>query len=482
MFKDSTIKKFKLICLISLMPLSQVFGADQKQLSGGLIEKIRSDFKMDIKTRAMYNAISSTDIKKMTLNRDLLRDHNNFYSNKVKVKGITSQKSSGRCWMFAAMNSLRPHVIKKNNLDDFQFSHIYLAFWDKMEKANTFYEGIIRFRQRDMMDRELIFLLKNPISDGGYWENAKNLIEKYGVVPNEVMPETHSSNNTSIMNKVLARKLRVDAVRLRKMADRGMAVQELRKAKEKMLAEVYRILVMNYGQPPKKFDWRYEPKTKKDGDKKEDKKKEEGYKDKSIVIKDYTPKRFYKEFVGLDLNDYVDLVNAAPHKLMKRYSVSLTRNLADGDDLCFVNIDMDTLKSIAIKSLKDGCPTWFSADVSIDQSSDKGIMADSLYDYESLFGINLKMTRAELALYRQAVPNHAMNMLGVDLKDGKPVKWLVENSWGTDRGNKGFWAMYDDWFDANVFSIIVKKKYVPKDILKVLEQDPIVLPVWDPMW
>jgi bleomycin hydrolase len=500
MFIENPFKKFLLVALVSSMFLGTTFASNNNKLSDELIESIRSDFRMDTKTRAMYNAISNTDIKTLTLNRELLRNHNDFFTNKVNIKTITNQRSSGRCWLFAALNSLRPDTIKKKNLKDIEFSHIYLSFWDKMEKANTFYELIIRFRQRNMMDRQLVFVLKNPITDGGYWENASDLIEKYGVVPSEVMPETNSSNSTSIMNKILARKLRVDAAKLRKMAGNGKTVGELRKVKEKMLGQVYRILVMNMGQPPVKFDWRYEPKPKKDDAKKDDAKKDDAkkddakeeakdkakddgtHKDKSVVIENYTPKQFYDEFVGLDLSEYVTLANAAPHKLLKHYQVSMTKSLSNGHNLGFANVSISTLKSIAIKSLEDSCTMWFSADVGFDQDSKKGIMASGLYDYETLFGINLKMTRAELALYRQAVPNHAMNLAGVDIKDGKPVKWLVENSWGTARGNKGFWTMYDDWFESNVFSIIVKKKYVPKKILKILEQDPTILPVWDPMW
>jgi len=477
MFVENPSKKFHLITLVMLMFAAGAFASNNKELSGEVIKNIRSDFRMNTQTRAMYNAISNTDIKSLALNRDLLRDHNEFYSNKIKIKTVTNQRSSGRCWLFATLNILRPQIIEKNKLDDFQFSHIYLSFWDKMEKANTFYERIIRFRQRKLMDREVVSILRNPISDGGYWENGKDLIAKYGVVPNEVMPETNSSNSTKVMNKILERKLRVDATKLRKMAERGMPVGKLRKAKERMLGEVYRILVMNLGQPPVKFDWRYQRKAKKD-----DAKKDEGHKDKSIVIKDYTPKQFYDEFVGLDLDEYVDLANAAPHKLSKLYQVSLTRNIIAGHDLGFANVSMEAMKSIAIKSIKDGSVVWFSADVGVNQNSTKGIMADSLYDYETLFGINLKMSRAELALYRQSAPTHAMSLTGVDIQDDKPVKWLVENSWGKDRGNKGFWTMYDDWFDTNVFSVIVKKKYVPKNVLEIFEQDPIILPVWDPIW
>lgn len=494
MYPKNPLIKFSLISLVFLLGFACTFGSEGNDLNDDLIKSIRSEFKMDTQTRAMYNAISNTDIGTLAMNRDLLRDHNTFFSNKIEIKKISNQKSSGRCWLFAALNCLRPHIVKKNNLSSFEFSHVYLSFWDKLEKANTFYERIIKFRQRDMMDRELVFVLKEPITDGGYWENAKDLIEKYGVVPNEVMPETNSSSKTSTMNKILSRKLRVDAVKLRKLAQKGKTVEQLRKTKEKMLAEVYKVLVMNMGQPPEKFDWRYQPKDKKEeGDKDADKKdkkdddkdkknEDKPYKDKSIIIKDYTPKQFYNEFVGLDLNEYVNIFNAAPHPTSKHYQLSLTRNLSDGSDLDFVNVSMNTLKSIAIKSLKDSTPMWFAVNVSVDQSSAKGIMANGLYDYESIFGIDLKLSKADLALYRQSVPNHGMNLVGVDIQDGKPVKWLVENSWGTDRGDKGMWTMYDDWFDVNVYCVIVKKKYVPAKILKILEQDPTILPVWDPMW
>ncbi len=506
--------KCNLIILTILLICSCSHAAASEELSDKFIKKLQKDFKMDTHTRAMYNAITNTDINTLALNRDLLRDHNDYFSNKVTVKKISNQKSSGRCWLFAALNNIRHEVVKKHKIKDFEFSHIYLTFWDKLEKANVFYERIIEFRDRDMMDRELVFVLKTPLGDGGYWENAKDLIQKYGVVPNEVMPETHSSNKTRTMNKVMFRKLRVDAVKLRKMAAKGKNVKHLRKAKEKMLAEVYRMLVMNLGQPPKTFDWRYEPKDKddddddedgdhdddddedhdedgdhdddedddEDGDHDDDEDEDEAYEDKSIIITGYTPKRFYDEFVGLDLDEYVNIFNDAAHPISKRYQIALTRSFTDGHDLDYANVSLETLKSIAIKSLRGETPLWFAVDVSPNQNGDKGVMKNDLYDYEAIFDVDLKMTRAELALFRQNVPNHGMNLIGVDIQNEKPVKWLIENSWGGDKGNKGLWTMYDGWFDANVYCVIAKKEYVPEEVLKIFEQDPIVLPVWDPMW
>jgi len=490
-------KSFILYCLVTLFLICGRAWPNGGNLDGELVEKIRSDFQMDAHTRAMYNAITNTDIKNLAINRDLLREHNEFFSNKVKVKGISNQEKSGRCWLFAALNSIRHHVIKKNKLKKFNFSHIYLTFWDKMEKANTFYERMIEFRNRDMMDRELVFLLKKPLPDGGYWENAKDLIKKYGLVPKEVMPETHSSNNTAMMNHIIERKMRVDAVKLREMAKKHESVEQMRKAKEKMLAEIYRLLVMNLGEPPVKFDWRYEPKDKDDdkGDDDEDENEDEDedgdgdeegvdeeYEDKSIIIENCTPKQFYDEFVGLDLDEYVDICNDATHSVGSRYQVVLTRNLYDGHDLDYANVDIEALKDAAIKSLVDGTPLWFSVDVSVDQNRDRGIMVKDLYDYGSVFNVDLKMTKAQLALFRQNTPNHGMNLIGVDIQDNRPVKWLVENSWGSEKGSKGKWVMYDNWFDTNVYGIIVKKQYLPEEVLDIFKQTPIKLPAWDPMW
>ncbi len=315
------------------------------------------------------------------------------------------------------------------------------------------------------MDRRMELLLRNPVPDGGYWESVVNLVEKYGVVPQEVMPETNSSGNTGLMNKLLARTLRADAVRLRTMHGRKRPVKELRSEKTKMLAEIYKMLVMNLGEPPTEFQWRFEDAN-------------------SVVseLRTYTPKSFYKEFVGVDLGEYVDLFDDPSKDYGKHYRLSFSRNVHGGQDVHFANIEMEALKAIAAKSVLDKEPLWFACDVGKDQSRDHGIMARSMYDYESIYEIDMTMTKAERALFRESVPNHAMVFVGIDVRDGKPVKWMVENSWGGDKGSKGYWTLYDTWFDLNVYSIIVNKKYVPEEVLKILDQDAVVLPPWDPMF
>lgn len=444
---------------------SCVFAADSGGLSGGAIEKIRGSFEMDGHTRAMYNSITNNDISSLALNRDIIREHNELFSHKIKTKGITNQKSSGRCWLFAGLNVLRPVVLEKLNLKEFELSQNYLAFWDKLEKANCFLENIIEFRKRDMMDREMEFILRNPIPDGGYWENVVNLVEKYGVVPSEIMPETNSSGSTRSMNKLIGRKLRSDAAKLRGMAKAKKSVKKLRAEKVKMLGEVYKMLVLNLGEPPKEFEWRFE--------------------DSNSVVSDvntYTPKGFFEEFVGVDMREYVDIFNDPSKEYGKHYSINLTRNIRDGEDNHFANVEIEVLKEIASKAVLDDEPVWFGADVGKDQSGEHGIMAMGMFDYDSIYGTDMSMSKAERSLFRESVPNHAMVFVGVDMRDGKPAKWLVENSWGKDKGSDGQWTLYDTWFDTNVYSVMVKKKYVPDEVLKIFEQPAEKRPAWDPAW
>ncbi len=472
------------LCVFASLLVAGSAYAEDGGLSAEIIDQIQSDCEMDAQVRAMYNSITNNNIKSLALNRDILRRHNEFFSDKVAVKGITNQKSSGRCWLFAGLNSLRPAVIANQKLGAFEFSQNYIAFWDKMEKANTFLQYMIDFRDRDLMDREVVMVLRGEPGDGGYWENFADLVNKYGVVPKEIMPETNSSGNTGMMNKVLYQILRSDAVRLHRMHRAGKSIQELGAAKKKMLSEVYRMLVMNLGEPPREFTWRYKPKEDSSKNKQdvgeEDNEEDTIDSDETVEITT-TPKGFFEEFVGVNLNDYVNIFNDTTKDYGKHYQIRMSRNVYDGQDINYVNVNIKTLKDIAIRSIRDGATILFAADVSYDQSSEHGIMADGLYDYQSIYNVEISLTKAERALYRSSVRNHAMTLVGVDLRDQSPIKWRVENSWGVEKGSKGYWTMYDNWFDLHVYNIVVHKEYLPQEILRIKDAPAILLPPWDPM-
>ena len=433
-------------------------------LAPDVIEQVRQSFQIDPSTRALMNALTNNDIKKLAVNRQQYVAHDNLFNHKIKTKGITNQKSSGRCWLFAGLNIMRPRVIAKYNLKEFEFSQSYLFFWDKFEKANLFLELIIETRDRDPLDRELEMILRSPFPDGGLWIYVVELIEKYGVVPQSVMPESHQTSNTSMMDRLISRKLRKDASILRQMGQGGATVSDLRSRKVEMLKDVYKMLVLNIGEPPAQFQWRYETKD-------------------SVVsqVKTYTPKSFFKEVVDVNLRDYVPIYNHPMRPYDRLYQMRLNRNIYDRPDNMFINLDTERMRELALKQLLDNQPVYFACDVGKEDNYEHGIMSPRIYDYDSFYGLDFSMSKEEKFRYRESRSTHAMVFVGVDTLEGKPTKWLVENSWGDERGDEGYWTMYDEWFDQYVYKVIIHKKHLPEQVLDILKTEPVVLPPWDPM-
>jgi len=496
---SSTRARWAVVLLILVGWAIQAGGQDGA-LTPGQIAKIRSEFQLDGHLRAARNALTNTSIREIAKNREILVDHNDKFSHKIKTKGISNQKSSGRCWMFAGFNTIKPVLMHNLDLSDFEFSHIYLQFWDKMEKANSFLEYMIEYRDRDLQDREVVFLLRDPAPDGGYWENFADLVTKYGVIPKEAMAESASSENTGMMNQALGRLLRKSAVELREIYRDTGSVRKMREAKEHMLAQVYQVLVLNLGEPPEEFTWRHKDKGDDKGDDEEEvdaddeseaqaadedeDKADDDYKVEQdwSEARRYTPKSFYDECVGLDLSEYVKISDDPIRPRGKHYEITMTKNLYDGRNANYANVGIEMVREIAMKVLLDNKAVYFAADVSPDQDSSSGVMARGLYDYESIYALDMGLNKTERLLLRDSTINHGMTFIGVDLVVGEPVKWLVENSWGSSRGKGGLWTMYDDWFRDNVYNIIVHRDHVSPEVLAILEQPSEKLPVWDPMW
>jgi bleomycin hydrolase len=489
--------------LLAAVPLqlTSAGSSEPGSLSPQLIHEIQSNFKMDQQTRVKHNAITNNDINSLALNRKIVQGTDGHFSHRIDFKGITNQKSSGRCWLFAGLNTMRPRVIHEKNLPQFEFSTAYLQFWDKMEKSNLFLEYMIEMRETNYLDREWELVHKWTMSDGGWWNFVVDLVEKYGVVPKDVMPETQSSENTRIMNRVLDRKLRNDAVKIRAMHKDGATLIQLREHKRKALAQIYRFLAINLGQPPTEFEWRYEIKMKGEKDSKDIEtaaEKSAGTKSESnkkqtpkpaidITARQqlsprvkYTPKTFYKQFVNVPLGDYVCISNDPTNAYNKHFQYKRSRNMFASADMDFVNLPIDALKTAAMKSVLANEPVWFAADVGKDQSSKLGIMAHQLYDYDPLFDFDTTISKADRVRFRSGGSNHAMVFMGVDVHNGKPLKWLVENSWGTDRGDKGKWTLYNSWFNEHVYQVIINKRHLSKKTLKIFKEKPAVLPAWYP--
>lgn len=389
------------------------------------------------------------------------------FSIDIDTGKVADQKRSGRCWMFAALNTMRHSMREKLHMkDDFELSQNYTFFWDKLEKSNYFLENVLQTAELPTSDRKVAWLMQTPQQDGGQWDMLVALIQKYGVVPQTVMPETFNSSNSTEINKQLNLKLRKDAVELRELVAANKSDADIQKAKEKMLNEIYRMLAYTFGEPPANFDFEY-----RDTD------------NNYHRIENITPQEFFKKYVGWNLDDYVSIINAPtddkPFNHM--YTVEMLGNVLGGRQVRHLNLDMQTFRKVAIEQLKHGESVWFGSDVGQESDRKKGIMDTNLYHQDELFDVDFSMSKAERLDYGESMMTHAMVLTGVDLVDDQPTKWKVENSWGDKVGEKGFFVMSDDWMEEFCYQIVVNKKYLPKDLQEILKEEPTVLAPWDPM-
>jgi bleomycin hydrolase len=430
-------------------------------ISTQMLEELRANCPTDAHFRTGQNALAQADGRKLTPDWQKINAVDPYFSTRLKDQKITDQKSSGRCWMFSALNILRPVAIKTLKCGDVEFSQNYLFFYDKLEKANLFLESIIKLREKPVTDRYMEFLLRQPVQDGGNWLGFIELVKKYGIVPKEVMPETFSSSNSGTVNMVLGMRLRQYALKLRSETK----PERIAEMKLQALKDVYKILAMNFGIPPTSFTWRFEEEDKK-----------------VTAAKTYTPQQFYREVVNEALEDYYALYSIPTLPFDKKYEIDLDKAVYDRPNMYFVNCSLETMKDLAQKCLLANQPVWFGCDVGQETNSEIGLMTPDINDYSSLYGMDFSMSRKELFEVYCSTPNHNMVFTGVDIVAGKPMKWLVENSWGEKAGKKGYLSMTDAWFDKYVQVIVVHKRYIPEKTVALFDTKPELLPPWDPMF
>lgn len=422
-----------------------------------------ADFNADPKNRLALNAVTKTSVAQVALNRDAVVRTNHVYSHQLKAGEATSQERSGRCWLFAALNPMRQAVTEKLNVDKFELSQNYPMFWDKLEKANYFLESILNTLDEPVNGRLVSYLLWDPIQDGGQWDMFVNLIDKYGIVPKQCMPETDSSSNTGPMCGMITTKLREYASILRSGGD----MADLRRKKEEMVAEVYRMLAIHLGEPPTEFDWQWRDK--------DDKFTRDG------VI---TPREFYAKYVGWDLNEKVCLIHCPQRdkRYNTMYTIEYLGNVVGGQIIRYLNVEMPVFKKAAADMIQDGKSVWFGCDVGKHLDRELGVLDLEIQNYDLVYGTTFSMDKATRLDYGHSSMSHAMVFTGVDISpDGSPRKWRVENSWGEKIGDKGYLTMTDDWFNEYMYEVVVDKKYLPAELLPVLETEPVKLPPWDPM-
>jgi bleomycin hydrolase len=452
------------VCACGILSAQKPAASHDGGISPEMLAQISATYEDNLYDKAISNALAGTSIATLAINADNAAMIDTHFSDRVKTKGITDQKSSGRCWLFTGLNVLRAKMIDKYELPGMEFSQSYLFFYDQLEKANLFLQGVIDTRKLPFEDRKVDWLFSNPLSDGGQFTGVSNLITKYGLVPADAMPETYQANNTSQMANLLKLKLREFGLELRAAGKARPA--ELQEMKVRQLSEIYRMLALCLGEPVKEFEW-----TRCNRN------------NEIVSRKTYTPMSFYQEFIGEDLeNNYIMVMNDPTREYGKVYEIDYDRHVYDGHNWLYINLPVERIKEMAIASIKDNVAMYFSCDVGKFQSRSKGTLDIANFDYESLMGVTFGMDKKQRVMTHASGSSHAMTLIAVDIVNGEPVKWMVENSWGPNSGYKGCLIMTDEWFEEYMFRLVVEKKYVPEDVLKMLDQTPVQLPAWDPMF
>ena len=435
------------------------------EISNDLLMQLREE--ESAKVALARNAATQVGIEAASLNREKIQHTSTAVSHRLDDWKATSQKKSGRCWLFSSLNFLRSRARESLGVKNFEFSQSYVFFWDKFERANWFLTDIIATSDEPLDGRLVQFLLGDVLGDGGQWDMAVSVYMKYGLVPKEVMPDSEASTNSRPMNARLRAVLHIGALRLREAIAAGASAEEVDTQRSKILADVWKILVVCLGEPPVRFNWQWRD--------------DEGnfHRDGEI-----TPHEFYERHVGVDLSEYICLVDDPRPENPKgsMETVEHLGNVVGGRPIRYLNAPVEEIKRIAAAQIAAGEAVWFGADVSQPYDRGLGFFVTGIHDYDGLFDVDFSSTKLERVRSGESAMDHAMLFTGVDLDEaGQPRAWRVENSWGDEPGDSGFFTMDDQWFTDNVFEVVVPKSALPEDLAAAVDSEPIVLPAWDPM-
>ena len=430
------------------------------------LDGFRDDFASDPRNRLMQNTVTQRDVNEVALDRDIVTNATHTFSTLLDEWSPTQQGNSGRCWLFSGLNLFRVDTMKTLNTRQFEYSQNYMMFWDKVERANFVLEAVIETADRPTDDRIIQHLMTAPVEDAGQWDMLVNLVDKYGVVPKEAMPETESSGNTRQMNNSLYYQVRQGAAKIRQLYKDEAGLDAMRQAKMDTLTAVYRILCIHLGNPPSVVDWQWrdrEGKFHRDGE--------------------LTPLDFADRYISTDYRDMVCLVNdpRPDHPYFQTYTISYLGNIVGARSVRYLNVPVEVMKDITLRQLLDGRPVWMGCDTGKQNHRKMGLWDANLFDYGAVYGSEFGMDKADRLEYGQTQMTHAMLFTGVDVVDGGPRRWRVENSYGNSVGDKGFFLMNDSWYDEYMFEIAAPSKYLSPDLIAALDTDPIPLPPWDPM-
>lgn len=440
----------------------------EKHITNQNLKKYSTNFHDSPTKEVIADAVIKNGLNDVAMNHNSVANMHYDFSEEIDVQKVTHQRKTGRCWIFAALNKIGYNITKNLDLEnqDFELSQPYTMFWDKLEKANYFLENIIKTRDLDLNSRKVMWLINSPTEDGGQWDMLTGVIEKYGIIPKYVMPESYPSSHSRTMNRIINLKLRDDAKQLRKAHQQGTEIEQLREQKENMVGEIYSILCHFLGEPPESFDFEY-----RDED-------DEFHRDEEI-----TPREFYQKYSEVKMRDYASLINAPTSNkpFHQTYTVEFLGNVIDGQQIHYLNLEIDKLKELSMKQITNGEPVWFGCDVGQKSDREHGIMDTDLFNYERVLDTDFTLDKGERLKYGESVLTHAMVFTGVNTRNDQPQRWKVQNSWGEKVGNEGFFIMSDNWFEEYNYEVVIRKEYLSDQTKQEYEQKPIELKPWDPM-
>lgn len=444
------------------MPNKETLGA----LNAERTKKIMDNYEADKKNAIVRRALSNNTLTSVIFNTDSIPGVEMNFTTLVKTMDVCNQKQSGRCWIFAGLNILREIVAKKLNVTKFELSQNYISLFDKIEKSNFALETILSFVGRDHDDREVQFIMKDPVSDGGQWDMFVNLVKKYGLIPQSLFPETFQSNSTQPTDFLVNAAIRNFGARAFRAYEKGVSIEEIRKDKEETIEKIYDMFLNAFGVPPKKFDFEW---TDKDG--------------VYHIEKDLTPKSFFEKYVGDEIDEYQSLINSPTKEkpFYKNYTIEHLGNVIEGKKINHLNLPMERLKEVIIAQLKAGYPVWFGSDVSFYRERSHFAWDDNALNYEDAFGFGIEFEKGDMLDFWHSAMNHAMVIVGVNEVNGKPNRWKIENSWGSDIAKNGYYAMSGTWFDKFVYQAVVRKEFLSKEEKEACLKEPTPLHPWDPM-
>ncbi len=438
---------------------------NNEAISSTLIKTFKNNYQKELSNTVLRHALTKNQISDIIYDSKNEVDARYVFSNEVKTLPACNQEVSGRCWIFAGLNVLREIIAKKLNLKEFELSQNYVALFDKLEKCNYLLTSIISLIENEPNERVLMHLLVNGVGDGGQWDMFKNIVKKYGIVPKSAFNETYQSSHTQMSNQLINSYIRNFAYEAQKLK-KAKKDKEIGILKEEYLGKIYNLLINSFGVPPTKFDFEYYDKD-----------------DVYHLEKDLTPNSFFNKYIGETINDYISIINSptADKPFYKVYTIDFLNNVVEGDLIKHLNLPMERIKELVEKQINDNEIVWFGSDVSFYRDRKSGIWDDLSFDYISAFDFDLKFDKAGMLDYHASVMNHAMCLTGYNKKDGVTNRYKVENSWGSDVGNKGYFLMSASWFDSFVYQVVILKKYLTKKELNAYNSEPIVLYPWDPM-